>query len=351
MAVGYDSLSEAMDDPSQYSISRVAQSSLPIFIPWHREQKRITSGFDSSSLKAFNGPWKDASPFSEHAVYSSKCQAKLENGASRDVQGHSASNSITSEHLSGSLGVSVGNAIVEVGVTASYDQKMQQLTNASRASHSSRFRCGRIILVQDPPFSSAAKSLLQLEDGDKFFADRYGDYFVSGYVIGADTGGCLAASASAKRTVETMAADVNVKVLWSNYTTSTSRTDIQQTCSMDLTFYGYDTLTDTNLSLQAESGKSTQDIQLAAQRCIANSNALQTRLKQRVDELGITDEGVISVEQCARAVEGGVVVELILAPFRTLKEYIQCIYEGKQKRAVQSALKGEKEVTKGVLSR
>ncbi|RSL47246.1 hypothetical protein CEP54_013485 [Fusarium duplospermum] len=341
MAVGHDDLLEAIDDPSQYSISRVAQSSLPIFIPWHREQKHITCGFQSVNLKSPNGPWKDASPFLESAVYLSKCQTKLENGAARDVEGHSASNSITSEHLSGSLGVSVGNAVVEVGVTASYDQQMQEVTNAARASHSSRFRCGRIVLVEDPPFSNTAKAFLQREDGDKLFAERYGDYFVSGYVLGADSGGCLAASASAKRTVETLTADVNVKILWSNYTDSTSRTDIQQTCSMDLTFYGYDTLNGTNLSQQAQAGKSTEEIQLAAQACIDNSNNLQIRLRQRTGELGIKDEGTMSVAKCLKAVEGGIVVELILTPFKTLKDYIHCIYEGKRKRAIQSALEGD----------
>ncbi|RSM04554.1 hypothetical protein CEP52_006782 [Fusarium oligoseptatum] len=341
MAVGHDGLLEAIDDPSQYSISRVAQSSLPIFIPWHREQKHITCGFQSVNLTSPDGPWKDASPFLESAVYQSKCQTKLENGAARDVEGHSASNSITSEHLSGSLGVSVGNAVVEVGVTASYDQQMQELTNASRASHSSGFRCGRIILVEDPPFSNDAKTLLQREDGDKLFAERYGDYFVSGYVLGADSGGCLAASASSKRTVETLTTEVNVKVLWISYTSSTSTTDIRQTCSMDLTFYGYDTLNGTNLSKQAQAGKSTQEIQLAAQGCIDNSNNLQLRLKRRMSELGIEDEGTMSVAKCSKAVEGGVVVELILTPFRTLKEYIHCIYEGKRKRAIQATLEGD----------
>jgi len=126
-----------MDDPSQYSIPRVAKSCLPIFLPWQREKKAIMSGFDSTALECPNGPWKAAFAFPGHTILSSNCRTRLETGLAHDVQAHTSSSSSTSETFSGRLSISVGNAVAKVGVTASYDQEMREMANVSSVQWSS----------------------------------------------------------------------------------------------------------------------------------------------------------------------------------------------------------------------
>ncbi|KAL7932790.1 hypothetical protein V8C35DRAFT_306789 [Trichoderma chlorosporum] len=322
------------DDPSQYSISRVGQSFLPIFVPWQREQKRITSGFDSRAVNLPGGPWKQESPFDRAGLLYPSCQTILETGRCRDTEGHSGSNSITNEHDSGHLGIAVGNAAVKVGVSSSYDRQMQDAANASRASHNSRLRCGSIALMKDPPLSSTAKTLLQEQDGLKLFSELYGDYFVAGYVLGADSGACLAVSSSSNMSTKTVTITVEVKVLWSEFTSTASTTDVQQSASSDLAFYGYDTLDNLNVSLSAGLGQPNDHIRAAARLYMEKTNTLQSRLKERLRELDIKQGNMTSVEQCRRAVDEGIVVELMLVPYRSLKEYVECYYKGARGRAI-----------------
>ncbi|KAI6780909.1 uncharacterized protein J7T54_007389 [Emericellopsis cladophorae] len=310
-----------MDDPAQCTIRRLGASSLPIFLPWHREHKRILACFDSSAAELQNGPWKRASPFHLGAASSRICQARLEVGVGRAVEGRSDSNSLTSEHFSGTLGLSVGNSLLSAGVSASYDQQMQEATNASRASHNSRLRCGRVALASDPPLSSAAKSLLRRENGQQLFKELYGDYYVAGYVLGADAGGCLSATSSARQQVKTMSTTVRVKALWESYTSSTCSTESHQTYSMDLAFDAYDTLAGTNVSLRAKAGEKTDEIREAALLYAQRWQALHERLERRIHEMGLEDCSLGQVSEHLDMIKAGLVVELILTPFRALGEY------------------------------
>lgn len=152
----------------------------------------------------------------------------------------------------------------------------------------------------------------------------------------------MTASNSAEREVETVTTTVNVEVLWEDYTDSTSKTSVKQSYQMDLAFYGYDTLDDIHLSLQAKAGQSTEHIRAAAMSCMTQSNALQARLSAQLQCLGLHDGDRTTSQLCAQAVNAGVVVELILAPFSTLKEYVECMYRGIQKRHLASVGAEEK---------
>lgn len=120
-----------MDDPSRYSISRAAESQLPIFMPWQQESKCIATGLESTGLEDSNGPWKQTCPFSKQKLPFSLCETSFGNATARDIEGCSTSNSISSEHFSGRLGISIGNAALRVGVGAEYDSQMDKSANAS----------------------------------------------------------------------------------------------------------------------------------------------------------------------------------------------------------------------------
>ena len=220
--------------------------------------------------------------------------------------------------------------------------RLKKVTQLARASHNSRFRCGRIALAADPPLSAVARALLESEEGGKLFAEQYGDYMVVGYVLGADVGACLAASNSSKRDAATITTTVNVQVLWSDFADSTSKTDIRQTCSMNLALYGYDSLGGTSHSLCAESGKPTEHIREAALEYVAKTHSLQQRLNDRIRRLGIKNGRQTNIQQCSDAIDAGVVVELILVPFKTLKEYVECLYGGPRNRAIKATIDASK---------
>ena len=146
---------------------------------------------------------------------------------------------------------------------------------------------------------------------------------MSSYVLGADAGACLGASIYSSQEIKKTSITFNVKVLWSYYTTSRSTTDTSEKIDVDLTYCGYDALNAMSLSLHAQSGESTHEIRAAASRYMAMANALQQRLSTGLQELGITQNRTATAEQCFAAIDSGVVVELILVPFKTLRDYIE----------------------------
>ena len=176
--------------------------------------------------------------------------------------------------------------------------------------------------------------MLLSSNGPELFAEQYGNYYIAGYVIGAASGCCLTASESSRSEAETVTTTVTVEVLWEDFADSRTVTTKRDVFNMDLALHCYDTLERVNISVRARPGTSTEDIRKAAVASVERTNTLQRRLRKRLEELEIQHGKVSSIRNCVRAAESGVVMELILMPFRTLKEYIVCTYQGSQAEKV-----------------
>jgi hypothetical protein len=121
--------------PIRPSISLLARQQLPFLLPWSTVPIPIGTTFFSSRASG-PAPFANTSPFDAASLSSTRLnfearkggQATFTNTSSRHT-GHNE------EHLSASLGVSVGCKFLSVGVTGSYDEDVVQNNDVSHTWH------------------------------------------------------------------------------------------------------------------------------------------------------------------------------------------------------------------------
>lgn len=123
-------------DPTQPRLENAAKAGHPFSFGWSREVRAVMAGLDSARFMNREGPWVLDSPFE---VQLARLSAVIP-----DTPGHSGLSSIgwyrdglstsagsSSEHLSASLGLTVGYPFLNANVTAKYDKAVSSDSNVS----------------------------------------------------------------------------------------------------------------------------------------------------------------------------------------------------------------------------
>ena len=117
-------------DPSRASIQNVVRSSLPLILPCPPQLVRIGSGFDSNSIGRDGNPWRQT-VFERANDKSNMATVELGGNQSSYRESFTFSSHQTSDHFSGSLGVSIGNDFLSGSVSASYDKTVAESKEVS----------------------------------------------------------------------------------------------------------------------------------------------------------------------------------------------------------------------------
>jgi hypothetical protein len=194
-----------------------------------------------------------------------------------------------------------------------------------------------VALERPPKFSREAAGILTQVDGEPGFRERYGDYYVYGYELGAEAGACISAESSTYDSAESRKITVTVKTLFGSASTSHKETFQEHQSSVKLTFSGFSTLHGEVKSYPGTPGPASVADLLALQEG-ANANMarvarLDHELQERMTSLGLTGGGQLPWHLCGEICRAGLVVQLLLAPFRTLVEY-QAIGAKRDARAI-----------------
>jgi hypothetical protein len=181
------------------------------------------------------------------------------------------------------------------------------------------------VLDQPPPLSIAAKSMLQSQ-GPRQFANVYGDYYVSGYELGADAGASLSATTESKESEERLAITVRVKALFFDKAlpevVTTTNSSHSSSC---ITFVGYSTLGNSKRSVEAKdlSPMGLGGLQKISTSFLQEVGALEVTARKEIKRLGLVDGQRLSLDQCSEICKSGLVVQLLLAPYHRLVEYVE----------------------------
>ncbi|KAF5536436.1 hypothetical protein FPHYL_12968 [Fusarium phyllophilum] len=331
-------------DPSKPSLEALTDGCHPFSLPWGHDVRVLLGGFKVEDMSKQKGPWTKKSAFE---ISGSEMLAVVPDtkGGSMSYKDGMATNSETSDdHLSASLGLTVGYPFLNASVTGDYDRNVMESHNVGftsaaemnaaftdylqqsiRASRNASCRLGRIILDQPPPLSIAAKSMLQSQ-GPRQFANVYGDYYVSGYELGADAGASLSATTESKESKERLAITVKVKALFFEralpeavITTSSSDS------SSCITFVGYSTLGNSKRSVEANGLSETGlgALQKVSAAFLQEVGALEISARNVMNRLGLVDGQQLSLERCSEVCKSGLVVQLLLAPYNRLVEFVE----------------------------
>ena len=195
----------------------------------------------------------------------------------------------------------------------------------TQASRNSSCRVGRVLLKRSPIFSPTAIKVLQTK-GEEAFRQRYGDFYVCGYELGADAGACLSAASSSKSEYERLKITVTVKVLWVSKSISHEETSSSFSSAATFTFSGYSTLDREALTLSrvAWSVHGLANEQQAAALYMKKIACLEEEVRRVMSRLGLADGQDLPLSSAAQICESGIAVQLLLAPYARLNQYVEC---------------------------
>jgi hypothetical protein len=194
------------------------------------------------------------------------------------------------------------------------------------------------MLSEKPPLTQAAIKLLRSHAGADKFRKVYGDFYVCGYVLGADAGACLSAVTDTREQSEKLEVAVTVKVLFFKSTVTHTETKSSVKSSVDFHFCGYNTLENKTEAMQFKTPDNTsqvgwfrpildkvQETQIrdAANTAMAKVSALEKEVRKRAKKLQLRDGKRIPLDLTRDICEEGIVIELLLAPFARLGEYVE----------------------------
>ncbi|KAF5696335.1 hypothetical protein FGLOB1_13608 [Fusarium globosum] len=312
-------------DPSKPSLEALTDGRHPFSLPWGHDVRVLLSGFKMEDMSKQKGPWTKTSAFEISGSEMLAVVPDTKGGSMSYKDGMTTNSETSDDHLSASLGLTVGYPFLNASVTGDYDRNVMESHNAIRASRNASCRLGRIVLDQPPPLSIAAKSMLQSQ-GPREFANVYGDYYVSGYELGADAGASLSATTESKESKERLAITVKVKALFferalPEVVTTTSSSD----SSSCITFAGYSTVGNSKRVVEAKdlSEMGLTALQKVSAAFLQEVGALESSARKEMDRLGLVDGQQLSLEQCTEVCRSGLVVQLLLTPYHRLVEFVE----------------------------
>ena len=184
------------------------------------------------------------------------------------------------------------------------------------------------MLTETPSFSVAAKKMLRSQDGATQFRKVYGDFYIWGYELGADAGTTMSASTETLTSRQILTLTLTVRVLfWEETTPPITKTWEEASATSTLDFCGYSTLgaKSEQTAFKGSSAEEQQQLQRQAKVYLEQIASLHTNVRSRLAEVGLKDGEKLPFSACSRICRSGLVVQLYLAPFARLDEYVRCI--------------------------
>lgn len=120
-------------DPTLPNLKAQTEAGAAIALPWSREERPLLTGFDSSKMGDYSdGPWiATASPFSAQSIVTATIIPDASGGVGVYREGFSTRMESSNEHLSASLGITVGYPFLNANVTGEYDSNVNETKNVS----------------------------------------------------------------------------------------------------------------------------------------------------------------------------------------------------------------------------
>ncbi|CAD6898040.1 unnamed protein product [Tilletia laevis] len=372
-----------LDTSSKPTLASLAQQHLPIVVPWNPAQVIYPGQLFHSNLATSADPWSKSSPFLSGDDPNSKTPSRTvylsadggTSGSFKSTKTQCTTAKVDHESFEFTATVNLGFA--KASASIQFDHDLSTNNDASlpftilmmlcrpggsesllyeweqdiKTSFRSSYRCGSVLLRQAAELSQEAQLLLKYNGGIEAFEKKYGDYFVLGYNLGADNQMMVSTSAQSMSQTERMALAVRVEFLFFDISFSYQIESHQASSNSSLRVTGYDTLSHSNLDKnQSWSSTSTVEFDRVRQESAKMKvlgSILPTRVEQRAREIGLPvsdrSKGIplgsrsiplptgpyaplaaleyeVDIDLCSKLVRSGLVVELVLAPVRSLRQ-------------------------------
>lgn len=343
VAVEEDAYLARPEGPDENEIFLQASQRLPLALPWGREVIRLGTTFHSDRQNTMN-PWSDETPFILSELHMIKKELHAEYGTSstfKKVATHKTCE--TGDHLSLGFGAGVGLPFVaSVNVKGTYDEHVQENKDSDKISLTASCRTGTIEFQSQPRLTMEAIREIKYGGGYEGLCRRYGDYYVSGYRLGGDTGILMSASGGSRTKIEKYGITVTLTVFFVSASKHWEKEFQSFRSGRQVRLLGYDTLENKNWRNFSAVGDDVKEMEawafggsaMDANSLRADTDAIMTRsenLLERVGEVmekhGYRNGQSLTFAQCEGLVEEGIVVELLLQPMSRLRDVIRWMNE------------------------
>ncbi|CAI9627816.1 unnamed protein product [Alternaria burnsii] len=221
------------------------------------------------------------------------------------------------------LSASVGGSFLGASGRGSYEKNVRDSSNKSNISIRAEHTCGQIVLSRAPELDPGAVRLLQFSvDPINEFRRKYGDFYVAGYQVGAVNNTTIYGELADKSFFEAKRAELEIKALFLKKHKSINEESYSASNEGGLDVSAFDSLTASYLKFTARTYKES----LLAGEIVVNNKQLAMEIARRASKVLETDfllgrEGTVSLNMIDRLCDKGLITELLLVPFASLREY------------------------------
>lgn len=127
-------MEEEQGDPTRPSLDSMTTAGHAFALPWRRETISLLTGFNSNRMKDAGGPWMSQSPFEMSDLKMATILSDTKGGTATYRDGLSTSAGTCSEHISASLGLTIGYPFLNANVSAKYDRDVVEKKSVSHSS-------------------------------------------------------------------------------------------------------------------------------------------------------------------------------------------------------------------------
>lgn len=213
---------------------------------------------------------------------------------------------------------------------------------SDKISIHSSCRAGTIEFQRQPRLTKEAIIEIKYGGGYEGLCQRYGDYYVSGYRLGGDTGILMSASGHTREKIDRYGIKATVTVLFVSASKTWTKDFRTFTQGRQCKLLGYDTIDSKTWKSASASG---DDVLGLAKEAIAweaynpasdggtlraDADAIMTRSENMLERVcgvlekhGYRNGESLTFVQCEELMREGIVVELLLEPLSRLRDVVR----------------------------
>ncbi|KAF3290065.1 hypothetical protein TWF132_007261 [Orbilia oligospora] len=309
------------ENPLEPTVAYIGISQTPFTVPWAKGRVQLCTGFNSRRAQS-DDLFINRAAFQDIAAIPfqyRECQIT----SIRDESGSSIASSY--DNNSFAISASVGGSFLGASGRGTYEKNTRDNRNQSNITVRADHVCGQIEVSRIPQLAKDAVTLLNTSaDPINEFRQRYGDFYVAGCRVGAVNNTTISGELTNKSSFEEMHAELKVKVVLATFEKSIHEVSKSASNIGGLNVVAFDSLTDFYSNFTALTYEDTLKADGVA---VANKEKAMTIANRAADvllrEFSIGREQNTYIHQGVvdRLCDRGLVTELLLAPFATLREY------------------------------
>jgi hypothetical protein len=191
-------------------------------------------------------------------------------------------------------------------------------TQGTRAARLTSCYLGRVFIRS---LAVSAEQIEHLEPKSKAaFRKVHGDYFVAGYVIGAERAAHLTAVEQAKSFKEESSVTVSVKIIGKEFSDTTKNKFEEMSKHSEVRVMGFDTLNSRFSRLVNKDGIGAGKLHEEYWNYSKDALRIEKDIADRMQQMELKDKQSLSIDDCNRLYESGLVVQVVLLPYSVIED-------------------------------